>query len=230
MSALTLITATGGRPEAFAFLERFIARQTFNGELQWLVVDDVDPATEITMRQTVIRPVPRWKPGEITLSRNLMAALALAKHNKILFIEDDELYKPDYLQAMSDRLDLRPLAGEIPARYYNVATRQYRVIPNTTHASLCQTGIRSELVPAFIKICQAGGKFLDIPLWKGYSGWVSPGESVVSIKGMPGRRGVGVGHRPQGGNWKADPNLDVLRSWIGADAALYEQFAEAVAA
>ncbi len=228
--SVTLITATGGRPEAFALLERFISRQTFSGDVQWLVVDDVDPATECTMGQTVIRPQPKWKPGEITLARNLMAALALAKHDKILFIEDDERYGPDYLQAMYDRLNLRPLAGEIPARYYNVATRQYRVIPNTSHASLCQTGIRRELMPAFLKICEAGGKFLDLPLWRGYSGWVSIGENVVSIKGMPGRHGVGVGHRPQGGNWKADPNLAVLRSWIGADASLYEQFAEAVAA
>ena len=70
-SGVTLITPTGYRPEAFGLCIEYVWRQTYNGPLQWIVVDDGHPAmpfngelfeirgTEVTR----IFPVPSWVPG-----------------------------------------------------------------------------------------------------------------------------------------------------------------------
>jgi len=225
---LSVITCTGGRPAAFALCEKFMARQTLRPD-QWLVVDDVAEATPITMGQTVIRPWPRWS-GESTLGRNILAALPMVTGSKIVFIEDDDYIPPDYLKHMSTMLNAYPLAGEAPARYYNVATRQYRQLRNTAHASLGQTGIQRSLLPTLAAICERERKFIDIPLWRhhGSIGWLTV-STVVGVKGLPGRPGIGIGHRPAG-HWPVDGDGSVLRSWIGEDAALYESFAEKAAA
>lgn len=221
---LTLITCTGGRPEAFALCERWMNRQTWRGEIQWIVVDDGPENTEVTMGQTVVRPQPRWRPGEITLARNLLAAIPLVRGEKALFIEDDDWYAPGYIERMSVALDAAPLAGEAPARYYNVATRQYKNCGNTGHASLCQTGLRAELLPSLQRICRRGGKFIDLALWREHrEKYLFHAPYSVGIKGLPGRAGIGIGHRPKPG-WAHDPGLAVLRSWIGGDAAAYEKF------
>jgi hypothetical protein len=44
--------------------------------------------------------------------------------------------------------------------------------------------------------------------------------TVVGIKGLPGRAGLGVGHRP-GTGWTPDPDFVRLRSWIGDDVDSY---------
>jgi glycosyltransferase involved in cell wall biosynthesis len=227
---LTLITCTGGRQEAFALCERWIVRQTFNGDVQWLVVDDCDPATTLTMGQELIRPTVRWKPGQNTLGRNLLAALPLAVFDKILFIEDDDYYPPEYLAAMAKLLDSYPIAGEAPARYYNVSTRQFKQLHNGHHASLCQTGIRRELVPSLMRIACREQKFIDIPLWRdhGRTGPLMP-STAVGMKGMPGRAGIGMGHRPNAG-WSDDQKMQTLCAWIGDDAEAYAQFMEQKAA
>jgi glycosyltransferase involved in cell wall biosynthesis len=207
-------------------------RQTFTGEIQWIVVDDGQESTEATKGQIVVRPQPRWQPGQITLARNILAALPLAIHDKIVFIEDDDWYGPEYLARMAEALDHGcQIVGDVPARYYHVGSRLFREIGNRAHASLCQTGIRGDLISVLEELCDREEKFLDIGLFRsGHQPYFIRSEQSVGIKGLPGRRGIGIGHRPSGAQWKPDPNLAVLRSWIGSDAALYEQFAEAVAA
>jgi hypothetical protein len=39
MADLTLITCTADRPEAFQLCERWMARQTYRGSIQWIVAD-----------------------------------------------------------------------------------------------------------------------------------------------------------------------------------------------
>ncbi len=225
---LSLITCTGGRPEAFALLEKWIRAQTFRGECEWIVVDDVDPPTATTCKQVVIRPERRWAPGgPCTLTENLALALEHAAGDKILFIEDDEAYRPGYLESMAFGLEMYQLVGQKPARYYHVGARRYKVLANHGHASLCQTGIRRALRDALVDLCQKGNPFLDLELWRAHSKGAAliDGEDVVSIKGMPGRPGVGMGHRPQRaianrrGYWQDDAELEVLKAWLGAEAA-----------
>jgi hypothetical protein len=224
---ISLITATGGRPEAFGLLETWIAGQTFR-DFEWIVVDDGPEPTPMNFVQKVYRPHPLWD-GKHTLLRNLLVGLNAARGDKILFIEDDEVYLPDYLGNMNAMLDAAPLAGEIPARYYNIRQRAFREIGNHGHASLCQTGIRAELKQKFMRICSTvpdGSPFVDLTLWKN-NGVLNPAGNVISIKGMPGRRGIGIGHRETlSSAWTADPDLKVLKRWIGIErAGRYEPYA-----
>jgi hypothetical protein len=43
------------------------------------------------------------------------------------------------------------------------------------------------------------------------------------MKGLPGRAGIGIGHRPENNSymWVKDTDLGVLRQWIGEDIGLY---------
>lgn len=69
---LTLVTATGARPEAWALCERWMLRQTFAGPVRWVIVDDGPEPQPITFRRAgwelvLIRPAPFWRPGQNTL-------------------------------------------------------------------------------------------------------------------------------------------------------------------
>lgn len=219
MSSLSLITCTGGRPEAFALLEGWIADQNFHGAVQWIVVDDVEPATPTHLCQTVIRPKPFWKPGtENTLARNLLAGLEAVKAERVLFIEDDEAYLPGYLANMDAMLDEAAVCGQMNSRYYHVGSRRYRTLENRQHASLCQTGIRADVIPRLQQICREGSLGIDLRLWHA-PGSLSHESDVVSMKGLPGRPGIGIGHRPAGSSWRVDVDGIVLREWLGEHGA-----------
>jgi hypothetical protein len=224
MNGVTLITPTGGRPDAFRLCERWMARQTYTGPLQWVVVDDADPVTSATMGQDVLRPEPKWN-GSHTLARNIRAGLGAAKYDAVIVIEDDDWYSPEYVRTTVDRLETLPamrLCGECPSRYYNVATRCYRLPGNMNHASLCQTAFRLELVPRVLGF-MTSDPWVDLMLWSKIPGTLHEGYNVVGIKGLPGRTGVGIGHHPGG---TPDPELTVLRSWVGEnDAWEYAQWA-----
>jgi len=221
-SPLTLITPTGGRPEAFALCERYMRRQTYRGDIQWIVVDDCETPTETTMGQDVIRPTPFWRCGDNTQARNMLAALDRVGHDRILIIEDDDWYHPDYLRVYAEMLDRFELVGEGRARYYNVALRCWRQWANTSHASACQTGFRSSLIPVVRKTVQAYRLF-DVHLWTtpGLFKHIFHGMNLaVGIKGMPGRHGIGVGHIASG--FTSDPEFAVLSRWIGStEASVY---------
>lgn len=221
---ISLITPTGGRPEAFHLLEYHMSRSNFNGQFQWIVVDDFDPATPTTLGQNVIRAEPRWQPGKITMCRNILVALDAVRFDKVLFIEDDEAYLPDYLDTMYQALETCDLVGLIPARYYNVATRKFREIRNVKHASLCQTGIRRAMFPRVRELCKLGNPFLDLQLWTSRGNLIVR-DDVVSIKGLPGRPGIGIGHKKSDG-WAADPELKQLTKWLGNAklANMYSRF------
>jgi hypothetical protein len=224
---LTLLTPTGARPEAFALCEKWLERQTYQGEIQWLVADDGPVPTPCTMGQTVIRPEPFWQPGENTQFRNLLALFPLIKYDKIVHWEDDDWYGPGYLETVSKWLDEAPLVGEIPTRYYNVRARSWNPFGNDKHASLCQTGMRPEVLPVLKRICEAR-RWVDMALWKDFPGKMFAGEQNVGIKGLPGRPGqVGAHQNPRTlRRMVADPNLETLRSWIGEDAEAYRKFGE----
>src|ERR1035441_2250038 len=97
-SGVTLITATGNRPKCLQLCQSFIARQTWKGPIQWIVVDDGDDPLEIKfpgVLLTHIFPEPEWKPGQNTLARNLLAAIPEVFYDNVLFIEDDDWQSPN---------------------------------------------------------------------------------------------------------------------------------------
>jgi glycosyltransferase involved in cell wall biosynthesis len=226
---ITLLTPTADRPVAFALCEKMMARQSSKFD-EWIVADGGEVPALCTMGQTHVHmPQP---PGAANFAGNLSNGLARATGDAIIFIEDDDWYAPEHVATLAAVLERRPIAGaEAVQRYYNVARRCWLTYKNVG-ASLCQTAIRRELSPKLVETinaCAARNSYgIDTNFWRSTARdqWGIAGRmTVVGIKGLPGRAGLGVGHRPSEA-WNRDPDLRVLREWIGeVDAAVYAGFA-----
>lgn len=210
MIDITLTTAPGDRPEAFALCERWMRRQTFWPQVRrWVVIDDGKIApTRMALGQDYIRREPRPDDPRFTETLNyLMMAREMARtprEGAMFFIEDDDYYGPSFLEKMAELLECADLVGEVPSKYYNVANRTYMTCGHQKHGSLCQTAIRGSVVPTWIEVLEnvrpTENPFSDIVLWKTWKGSRAFLESpqkpfCVGIKGMPGRGGIGCGHR-----------------------------------
>lgn len=225
---LTLLTATGCRPEAWAICEKLMAAQTYTGPVRWIVVDDGEDAQPVTFEREgwaleIVRRRPFWKPGQNTQAHNLRAGLEYVQpYDRLAIIEDDDHYAPDWLETINAALDKVDLAGENMARYYNVQTHHARQLNNDRHASFCCTGMKGIALLSFRRACQPGVQFIDINLWRGFKGakLLFGGHRVTGIKGMPGRGGIGMGHKPDFHGTK-DTDGALLREWIGQDAEIY---------
>lgn len=225
---LTLLTATGARPEAWALCERLMTAQTYAGAVRWIIVDDGEQPQPLTFRRagwdlTIIRPRPYWTRGQNTQARNLLAGLACVDDDeRVVIIEDDDHYAADWLAAVAGHLECAELVGETHARYYNVALRRARQLNNAGHSSLCSTALRGAAIDALRRECRRADTFIDLGLWRRFAGpkLLFSGHRVTGIKGLPGRGGIGMGHSRQF-NGQADPDGEILRGWIGAAAEWY---------
>jgi hypothetical protein len=216
---ITLLTCTGDRPECFARLEHWMARQTMMWS-KWIVVDDGEVPTKCTRGQHHILLPPGKAPKE-SFAENYRVGLQCCATSKFVFvIEDDDWYAPQYITNLMAVLLDYELAGESQAKYYNVAERKFREMGNGGHASLCQTAFRGSLVPRILPLISDESAFLDTRIWKlDVSKHLRPSTFSVGLKGQAGRKGIGVGHRPAAnGKWHDDADGDVLRQWIGDDA------------
>jgi hypothetical protein len=226
--ALTLLTATGARPKAWAICERLMQAQKFdgNGIVHWVIVDDGPEPQPITFDRfgwsvEVIRPTPYWQNGQNTQARNLAAGLAVIPDNhRVVIIEDDDHYAPGYLSAVLEWLDHAELVGESHARYYHIGRQVWKHCGNDQHASLCSTAVRGSALKLLREIVQQHHKFIDIELWRQFTGpkHLQKTDLCVGIKGLPGRGGIGAGHRMTG---TLDQHRETLRSWLGDAADLY---------
>ncbi len=228
---LHVLTPTGGRPEGLALLGQYLGDQTWTEPLRWIVVDDCDPpsagfAPGCGIEVEVVRPAWRWQPGQNTQAASMAAGLArVPRGATLLVMEDDDAYLPDHIETMVDALQFADLAGEGGARYYNVATRRWKEIPSNRHASLAATACRGAALQRLREVCAAGSRRIDLDLWHTYPGAQAlvGSRNVVGIKGMPGRGGIGVGHRPDFGT--PDPSGGVLVDWLGRERAkAYDAF------
>lgn len=223
---LTLLTATGCRPQAWAITERWAQAQDFDGEVDWIIVDDGEEPQPITFkrdgwRTIVVRPQPYWQPGQNTQARNLAAGLKLVeKGSRLVIWEDDDYMHPAYLRTVHRWLDTHDLVGEAPARYYNIKSRRALQLKNKQHASLCCTAMKGKAIEAFARELVPGVQFIDMNLWRNFYGTKAlyPTKLVVGLKGLPGRTGIGMGHKPDM-RGDDDPNLLTLKDWIGEEAA-----------
>lgn len=233
------LTASGGRPEALALCCHYMCRQTRRPEV-WYVVDDVGDVGEtidhyldefgsewLADAVQVIRAPHTWA-GQHTLIPNLLVGLGavfdeLGPDVELAIIEDDDWYSPEYL-AQWEGVE-RGLRGEGCSRYFNVRTGRSKSLRNRKHCSMMSTVfVGPEVLRWFGQVLRsANDPFVDVRLWHNWSGrkTVRDAAHCVGIKGLPGRGGIGVGHRDGFG----DPEgWDVLRRWIAEDAEIYERF------
>lgn len=238
---ISLITCTGGRPAAFELCCRWMSQQTYQGKAQWIIVDDCEPPMDYGAISSdylppsywavpLICPRPAWQPGQNTQVRNMEAALDAVAGDPVFVIEDDDYYRPEYIEAMLAFMKLSgaTIIGEGGANYYNLQHRCYRTMGNGAHASLCQTAFAAEHIPLLRNAMASGNKFIDIAFWDlaslvgAKTALLTESRLCVGIKGMPGRAGIGTGHSPVG--YEPDPNLERLKQWVGEDWICYEPF------
>lgn len=223
---LVIITPTGDRPEAWELCQQWMLAQDYAGPVRWIIVDDGKKAQEVTFERDgwtldVIRPKPRWRHGDTTQCRNILCALeAVSENDRIVFIEDDDYYAPHWISAMARMLDVNHLVGISHSKYYNVHTSRFQIMPNGDHASLSCTALRGTAIESLNRICRDGSASIDVELWAECKNKaLFSMEGNVGIKGLPGRGGMGVGHRKEFG--RPDPGRCVLKRWIGDDVRLY---------
>lgn len=219
---VSAITPTADQPLGLLLLERYMARQTVQPD-DWIVADDgVEPA-KLTMGQThLVRK--REHEGGRSLAGNMLAALAYAPGDVVVVFEHDDWYAPNHIEVCLDRLRSAPATGSMFQRYYNVEQRCWRLMRNVGSA-LCNTAFRAELVPTMLaaanRASASGSYGVDRLFWDSVTGGdVHEIDTVVGIKGLPGRQGLGMGHRP-GDGWTHDPQLAQLQNWIGNDVENY---------
>jgi hypothetical protein len=226
---LHLLTPTGGRPECLALLTRWINDQTYGGQAVWVIVDDVNPRTPIPdvrdgIQIRYIRPSWRWEEGMNTQAATMAAGLARVPDDAtLLILEDDDVYLPCHIMDVLEGLIGSEMVGERVARYYNVSTRRFRLMGSLNHAALASVGLRGKALSHLRELCNAGSKTIDLDLWRHapLSKSLRETENVIGIKGMPGRGGIGVGHRPTFGE---QDDGTVLTNWLGTRAQAYLPF------
>ena len=231
---ITVITPTGDRPEALALLRQWMSNQTRKPD-QWLIINDGKkkiksgefPEAEVYRRR------PRKDDPACTLGLNLETAAPLIAHDKIIIMEDDDWYGPDYIATMAALLDGHDLAGIAGTKYYHPGIPGYREMGRGDHASLSQTAFRRSYLPEVLNaipfdpsLSQFPECSVDMRLWvkANGTGHLVPGADKklhCSIKGLPGRPGAGVGHDKR--FYKQDKDLSKFREWCG-DVEAYRGF------
>ena len=234
---IALITPTGGRPDQIKICARLMKQQTYKGKVAWIIVDDCVPRTtdfitgDFREGWSIYKsyPKPAWSPGFNSQARNLSVAinivLGLKDVEAIFIIEDDDYYRPIYLEVMMSLFSGYTILGEQNTIYYNVMYRRYNANGNFTHSSLFQTAIKPAAIKAFRNCFHS--RFIDAHFYhtvRNHKVKLFRGRNLsIGVKGMPGRGGIGAGHGRQMA-MRPDPDMNYLRSLIGTDTRLYERF------
>jgi hypothetical protein len=169
--------------------------------------------------------------------------LQRAKGDLVVIIEDDDWYSPDHLAGLVHRLESADVAGHGLQRYYHAPSRRALQLTNKG-SCLAQTGFRRSLIPLMDSACdrciEDGSRGVDARFWEAarhrpddivQDVYTDGDATCIGMKGLPGRPGLGIGHRPaEGGHpWQADPDLAQLREWIGDDVDAYRPFSPELA-
>lgn len=223
---ITLVTTTRDRPLAFSLLEKWISRQSVQPD-QWIVVNDGAEPYQYTRGQTVLARHPGGDELP-SICENWLAAVPFICGDKVIVAEDDDWYHPEYVATVAGMLDEVDLVGVRDNRYFKVRSRKFLKMHNDGHASLAATAFQSALLPQIERCCTVfKSVYIDMYLWAeataDTSGWrcaLLPNEAgdgrclQIGIKQMPGPKGLGLGHGEDG---STDPNMNMLREWIGAE-------------
>lgn len=186
-----LIPTRGDRPELLGFATKQIEGQSRKPD-EVIIIDE---------------PPKNEKP-DITYRYRIGCERLKNKVDAILFWEDDDYYRHDYIERMERAFVERPSADIIGANstvYYNIVTRKWAEFRHPGRASMFSTGIRTRSLDK-LKWCEDSYSYTDLHLWKSLSGvaFDSPGRIAIGIKHGIGLTGGG-GHVS---NWRAYDKYD----------------------
>lgn len=220
---ISVVTPTCDRPIGVRFLEGHMRRQTVQPD-EWIVVDSGSIPAELTMGQTVFRNMR--PPGPQNLATNILTALSAVTGDVVIIFEDDDYYFDTHIEESVNILKGQPVCGDAILRYYNVQHRCWAEMRNQGSA-LCQTSFRREKMRMMesaaqeAMVCRDYG--IDRRFWQFQNALPCLSGTVVGIKGLPGTKGLGIGHRPlqdRKKRWVEDPSFSKLEDWLGAEEAL----------
>lgn len=207
--------------------------QTYEGLIQWIIVYDTDespyvPDLPSNIKSEIYLGKTRWREGLNTQRYNMEEALKHVRGDYIIVFEDDELYLPIYLENMVGLLDYCDIAGVCNSKYYHVELPGFKEMHNYNHAALSHTALTKSTLPLLQAAVDSGELFFDVYLWKKAqekrvkSLLLANNNLVIGMKGLPGREGIGAGHKIK--DYLLDPNLVKLEEWCGAYASNYLPF------
>lgn len=230
---VTLITPTGGRPDAWILCQKYIAAQTYKGPIQWIIVNDCpdmplpqsgDIEKAKYIKQEIYIADKLWREGINTQRTNMDQALKYVKGDFVFTIEDDDCYMPNYIETMLFFLQRFDVVGQANSRYYNIKDRAWKEWRNYTHTSLCETALRRDKLDLLDRAINSGQLFFDVILWQiiineRHSHLLFDHIGLIcGMKGLPGKRGIGGGHFPDK-TFTRDPFFEKLKAWVGPEYA-----------
>jgi len=147
-----------------------------------------------------------------------------------VILEDDEYYAPTYVEEMTRRLVQHEVVGIKGARYYHIVSGGYMVMGGGWHASLAETAFRSSYLPELNVLADNGAfpTLLDVIMWRRlrtsdrtllFSDSDQP--LYCGIKGLPGRPGIGIGHRTASYHLVDTSDRAILKRWVPKDYQVY---------
>lgn len=226
LSDVLLLTPTRDRPLAFSFCERWMARQTYAGDVCWLVVDDGQSPVSPSMGQTHLC-IPYRARRKSTLADNLLSASPIVScYEKVIVIEDDDWYAPNYVETILKWLYLSHLVGIKHARYYNLKSLHFFENENEVHSSLCTTAFRRRVTPRFVSVvkkCSATqDPFVDMALWNDphtdeKRALYAASDLSCGLKSWPGT--PNLGGTLLKGPWPRDLDGTQLATWTSPEDA-----------
>lgn len=225
----TVVTLTGDRHLPFKMCREFVLRQTLLPS-QWLIVDDGYSKMRWSQYAGAhyVKRIRRRREPDHTIKLNMLEALKHVKYDKVVIMEDDDWYSPNYCSEMFEALDEVDLAGESGAVYCYWPLSKVVRIESDEHAALFKTAFTRECFELVTDICKTTkGPLIDVPLWKKFEGSKFLSQQgrpplAVGMKGLPGRAGTTSGWRPTRKGYSDDPENAYLRKTLGSDVETYK--------
>ena len=227
---IALITPSGFRPYQISLCEKYMQAQTYKGPVVWVIVDDALPCSSSNISREGwevihVYPSPVWEMGQNTQGRNIKAGIDAVRDRDIeayFIIEDDDYYKPCYLEEMMLRSNNCLVWGECQTIYYNVVSRHWIENQNDKWSSLFQTAFKPFALSFFERLYNE--KFIDYAFFHIVPGVkLFKGNFSIGIKGQPGRGGIGAGHRNIS-NLIPDKSGEKLIELLGTDSIYYDRY------
>lgn len=220
---VTVITPTRGRPKNFAVLAECMAAQTYEGEIEWLVVGEDHKGYEVPETARQIRSGCGCLKGWDSLLRNLSRGLDEASFETVLIMEDDDWYHPDYIKVMVETAPKADVLGLKNTPAYLLYADMWMLGTQgwTSNLRLKGSGLQK-----FAALC--GGKVrnpnVDLrrstDLRRRFRGIEAEDSRLlmVSLRGIT-PDGISPAHRKIPDKAKADLDGGVLKRWVGAEWA-----------
>lgn len=243
---ITLITPTGDRPIPLDLCFKTFGKslENINDDIQWIIADDGatdqtskvigDNADILIKNKLLVNYVINDASDGIrhsNLVNNLLGTVDKIIGDQIIIIEDDDWYGRGYLHVVLLNLLSHDVVGLGNPIYYNYYDSSYLPRKRTNHASLCNTAFNRKCLDKFKEALEEMkdiNRLFDVQLWKKFRQaeldcflFYRDPTYFIAMKGLPGRQGIGLGHKPNR-KFIKDEGRKKLRKWM--DPCSFDQY------